>query len=136
MGEVKLLGRFFFKKPTMKRIVFILLLIFCGAHAQELSESDLLNYINYNSAYYGSSALTQIGTGNSADIQGDTYNVTQVGNNQQFYYTETSLVPSNLNLNIEGNNNYVEVYGNNSILDRMQIEIKGDNRNVIIRNYP
>lgn len=120
----------------MKRFVFILLLSLGCAQAQEISESELLNYINFNMAYYGTASLIQVGNGNTAEIQGNTFNVVQNGENQQFYYTETSLLPSNLNVNIEGNNSYVEVYGNNGILDQMQIEIKGDNRNVIIRNYP
>lgn len=120
-------------KPTL---ILIGLLLFATAKSQSLSESDLLQYISYNSGGMYDTQVIQLGNQNTAVIDAKQISVTQNGDYQQFYYTETSILPSDLNVNIEGTNNYVEVYGNNQIMDNMSINIVGDNRNVIIRNYP
>lgn len=106
------------------------------ANAQNLTESQLLDYISLNSGYITGTQVLQLGNENLAVIDANKVEVTQNGNQQQFYYTETSILPSDLKINVEGNNNYVEVVGNNQILDNVTINIQGDNRNVIIRNYP
>ncbi|NLN32623.1 MAG: hypothetical protein GX159_03390 [Flavobacteriaceae bacterium] len=121
----------------MKTILFVIgILIFGITHSQTISEAELLNYISINSGGVYDTQVIQMGNYNSAEIQAQQISLTQSGEFQQFYYTETSLVPSNLNVNVEGNNNYVEIYGNNQIMDNITINIEGDNRNVIIRNYP
>ena len=84
---------------------------------------------------YGTQVL-QLGNENLAVIDANKIDVTQNGDQQQFYYTETSILPSDFKINVEGNSNYVEVVGNNQIINNMTINIQGDNRNVIIRNYP
>ncbi len=121
-------------KPTL--IIIGFLFTIGNMKAQNLSESQLLNYFSHNSGdVYGTQVL-QFGNENLAIIDANKISVTQNGDNQQFYYNESSLLPSNLNINIEGNNSYVEVVGNNQILDNVTINIEGDNRNVIIRNFP
>lgn len=104
--------------------------------AQNLTESQLLNYISHNSGDLYGTQIIQSGNDNLAIIDANKISVIQNGENQQFYYTETSIIPSALNVNVEGNNNYVEIFGNNQIMDNFTINIEGDNRNVIIRNYP
>lgn len=104
--------------------------------SQTLNESDLLNYISFNSSDTQSSLVIQAGNQNLASIEGTGVSLTQTGNNQSFYYTETSILPSNLQINMQGENNYVEIFGNNQVLDNVTINISGDNRNITIRNYP
>lgn len=121
-------------KPTL--LIIIGLMLFASAKSQSLSESDLLQYISHNTGGMYGTQVIQLGNQNTAVVDATQISVIQNGDYQQFYYTETSILPSDLNVNIEGTNNYVEVYGNNQIMDNMSINIVGDNRNVIIRNYP
>ncbi|HLV24066.1 MAG TPA: hypothetical protein VKY36_04740 [Moheibacter sp.] len=121
-------------KPTLILIGTILSLSW--ANAQNITETQLLHYIqSTNTAMYGTQVL-QLGNENLAVIDANKIEVTQNGDQQQFYYTETSILPSDFKINVEGNSNYVEVVGNNQIINNMTINIQGDNRNVIIRNYP
>ena len=121
----------------MKTILIIsALLVLNIGKAQTLSESDLLYYFSLNLNGINATNVSQIGNENYAQIQASQISLNQIGDNQQFYYTESSLLPSNFNVNVEGHNTYVEIIGNNQILDNMTINIQGDNRNVIIRNYP
>src|SRR5690606_26005860 len=99
------------------------------ANAQNITETQLLHYIqSTNTAMYGTQVL-QLGNENLSVIDANKIEVTQNGDQQQFYYTETSILPSDFKIN-------VEVVGNNQIINNMTINIQGDNRNVIIRNYP
>ena len=120
----------------MKTILIIsALLVLSIGKAQTISESDLLYYFSLNSNGIIGTSAQQIGNENYAQISAGQISVNQIGDNQQFYYSESSILPSNFNVNIEGSNTYVEIIGNNQILDNMTINIQGDNRNVIIRNY-
>ncbi|HUH35662.1 MAG TPA: hypothetical protein VL022_07525 [Moheibacter sp.] len=105
-------------------------------HAQELKESELINYISNHADPTVSTQILQLGNNNTANIDGRSLNLIQQGNDQQFTYIETSLIPSELNVHVEGHNNQVEIIGNNQIMDQATINIQGDNRNVLIRNYP
>lgn len=142
MGEVNLKDSSFFKNQlfkisVMKTIAFIMLTLSIGfgkVHAQELTEAQLLEFITFNNMNNGTQVL-QLGNYNQATVKGKQLNLNQIGDSQDFYYTETSIIPSDFQINIEGNENYVEIYGNNQILDKISINIIGDNRNVIIRNY-
>ena len=121
----------------MKAIIILIgILLFGMSKSQNLSEADLLNYISNNSGGLYGTQVIQMGNFNTAEIEASKISLSQSGDYQQFYYTETSILASDLNVNIEGTNNYVEIYGNNQIMDNITINIKGDNRNVIIRNYP
>ena len=122
-------------KPTILILIGTILSL-SWANAQNITETQLLNYIqSNNTGMYGTQVL-QLGNENLAVIDANKIDVTQNGDQQQFYYTETSILPSDFKINVEGNSNYVEVVGNNQIINNMTINIQGDNRNVIIRNYP
>ena len=120
----------------MKLLLIIFGLLFAfTAKSQEISERDLMAYISMNSGGMYETQVIQMGNQNTAVIDANSISVTQTGDLNQFYYTESSILPSDLNINIEGTNNYVEVFGNNQILDGLTITIQGDDRNVIINNY-
>lgn len=104
--------------------------------SQIASESELLQYISMNTGGIYDTQVLQMGDQNLAVVNAKQISVTQTGDFQQFYYNETSILPSDLNVNVEGQNSYVEIYGNNQIMNDITINIQGDNRNVIIRNYP
>jgi|AntDeeMinimDraft_5_1070356.scaffolds.fasta_scaffold00357_18 hypothetical protein len=110
-----------------------------GSQQSTLSEINerqelLNNYFNTNKNASDTNVM-QIGNYNSAYIDGNKIKLNQQGQDQSFYYYETSILPSDLNVNVEGINTSVEIFGNNQILNRATINIKGNDRSVIIRNY-
>ena len=95
-------------------------------------ETLMLNALNNTQGTY----VVQTGNYNEVTIEAQQMQVNQTGDHQLLYYTETSkLEPSNMNINMEGANNYIEIYGNNSIMENMSINVQGNDRSVIIRNY-
>lgn len=95
-------------------------------------ETLMLNTLNITQGTY----IVQTGNYNQVAIESQQMQVNQAGDYQHLYYTETSkLEPSNMNINMEGANNYIEIYGNNSIMENMSINVQGNDRSVIIRNY-
>lgn len=82
------------------------------------------------------SQVIQTGDNNLVNVESKQMHIQQTGEQQLLYYTETSkLIPSNLNVNMEGINNYIEIYGNNSIIENMSINLQGNDKSIIIRNY-
>lgn len=95
-------------------------------------ETLMLNVLNATSGTY----VVQTGNYNQVDIESKEMQVNQAGDYQLLYYTETSkLEASNMNINMEGANNYIEIYGNNSIMENISINVQGNDRSVIVRNY-
>lgn len=95
-------------------------------------ETLMLNALNNTQGTH----VVQTGNYNEVTIESQQMQVNQTGDHQLLYYTETSkLEPSNMNINMEGVNNYIEIYGNNSIMENMSINVQGNDRSVIIRNY-
>lgn len=124
----------------------ILILFFCivfsasigFVHGQNtLSESDLMAFISMNQSNFSNpgTVVIQEGNQNHAEIRGNQATVVQLGESHHFYYQESTLTPSNLQVNMEGENNYMEIIGNNQIMDNMSINLTGDNRSIIIRNF-
>lgn len=133
----------------MKNIVLKICVLFCTitSSAQQFEnlaiadlkkeqpqhlETIMLQRINSTNA----NQVVQIGDYNVVNVESQQIQVQQTGEHQLLYYTETSkLTPSNLNVNMEGVNNYIEVYGNNSIMENMTINHQGNDKSIIIRNY-
>lgn len=137
----------------MKRIsfIFFFLAIASALHAQQktnpkqtrdkvtevqkaaYTESMLLQYMRTNGS--GVQVL-QLGDHNVVNAEANQLQVSQVGNQQSLYFTKSSkLQPSNINVNMQGANNYIEIQGNNSITENMTINMSGNERSLIIRNY-
>lgn len=96
------------------------------------SESTLLSSMQQSLG----TQILQIGNNNNIEIEAKQMEVKQFGENQSLYYTETSkLQESNMNIQMEGVNNYIEVYGNNTIMENMQINVSGNDKSIIVRNY-
>lgn len=133
----------------MKNIVLKICVLFCTItssaqqyenlaivdHKKEQTqhlEAIMLQRINSSQG----SQVVQIGDYNAVNVESQQMQVQQTGEHQLLFYTETSkLTPSNLNVNMEGVNNYIEVYGNNSIMENMTINHQGNDKSIIIRNY-
>lgn len=105
------------------------------SHGQEISERDLIQFISNNSGL-NITQVIQVGNFNHADVAANSINVVQAGTNQEFYFQESSHNPSNINIEMKGTNNYLEILGSNSIMENMKINLDGDYRSIIINNYP
>src|SRR5690606_26080248 len=65
-----------------------------------------------------------------------TVTLMQDGNNHNLFYSNPFAVESqNLQVQQQGNNQSVELFGNNSISDKMIIKMQGENQNITIRNF-
>lgn len=133
----------------MKNIVLKICVLFCTitSSAQQYENLAIVDYKKEQTQHLetimlqrinstNANQVVQIGDYNLVNVESQQVQVQQTGEHQLLYYTETSkLTPSNLNVNMEGVNNYIEVYGNNSIMENMTINHQGNDKSIIIRNY-
>ncbi|AMC11945.1 hypothetical protein Lupro_12000 [Lutibacter profundi] len=151
------------KKYSYITVVFYIIISFCYSKsvAQEVSSNlNERNYIltqiqlNNNpslilenkiyseaelSAQNSSIKLNQIGNYNQIDIKADVTDsqlVNQIGNQNNYtfinYYNNT---PSNFDITQLGNANFLQIYGENSIIKNLKIVQKSNAKTIIIRNY-
>ncbi|WP_456379516.1 hypothetical protein [Lutibacter sp.] len=83
--------------------------------------------------------LNQIGNYNQIDIKADVTDsqlVNQFGNENNYtfinYFNNT---PSKFDITQQGNGNFLQIYGENSIIKNLKIVQKSNFKTVIIRNY-
>lgn len=84
--------------------------------------------------------LSQNGSQNFVNLSVNVHkvygNVIQSGDNN--FYTESTYGPSQqvtLNLEQNGDNLYLERYGANSIGNKLNLKMTGDNKTIIVRNF-
>ena len=81
---------------------------------------------------------SQIGNENSIfvyDSNGKNLQILQQGNYNSTLYINVGNKETDLQINSIGNNNYVDITGNNSNSEGMKIRIKGNDKMIFIRNY-
>ena len=86
----------------------------------------------------GFNQVLQIGNGNDVKIYDSNpkqVSISQIGNENQTLYINTSNAPSAATINTKGNSNYVDMVGSNSISENMKININNSNMIIFIRNY-
>lgn len=83
--------------------------------------------------------LNQVGSNNQIDVKSnlnDSQGVNQVGDNNHYqfinYYNNS---PSNFNILQQGNSNSLQIYGENSIINNINIIQKSNFKTLIIKNY-
>ena len=85
------------------------------------------------------SNIIQMGDANNAELflnAKTNISVKQLGDYNSLYFnnsftdTETKTA-----VTTQGNNNIIDVTGSNSISDGLQIQVKGDNKTIFMRNY-
>ncbi len=85
------------------------------------------------------SNIIQMGDANNTELSLNTktnISVKQLGDYNSLYFnnsftdtqTKTAIIT-------QGNNNIIDVTGSNSISDGLQIQVKGDNKTIFMRNY-
>lgn len=106
------------------------------SQTQGITEADLMVFMTMTTTEMTTgNKVLQLGNQNHAEIRGTNLSVSQEGDSQHFYYQEATLTPSNVQVEMIGQDNYVEILGNNNITENMSIKVNGDYRSVIIRNY-
>ena len=86
------------------------------------------------------SSINQVGNNNKSYIDLNTSElatvVLQLGNNNriahQNYFRENSIINT---IEQQGNNQNLEISGSNSLLENMQIQMRGDSQSIIIRSF-
>lgn len=125
------------------------ILIFCmiiPLHAQEIdwdkvNSNTILNLVTKQSTDQntGYSNIIQIGDNNNAELSlnSRTYiTVKQLGDFNALYFMNSFTDKSTKTaITAQGNNNIIDVIGSNSISDGIQINVKGDNKAIFMRNY-
>ena len=90
---------------------------------QKSSEIRLMQYGNENFAEIKANSKTQLSA-----LQFGDYNYLNFDNAFQKDQAKSTITT-------QGNNNIIDVVGSNSISDKMQIHLKGDNMTIFMRNF-
>lgn len=115
-------------------------------HAQEidwdkLNSNTVFNLISRQtidqSSYY--SDIIQVGNNNNAELSLNartSITVKQLGDyNALFFINSFTDKETQTAITAQGSNNIIDITGSNSISDGIQINVKGDNKTVFMRNY-
>ncbi len=141
-------------------IFYVMVSFYCSkSSAQEITSNErnyILNQIQLNNnpslilenkpyseaellVQSSSIELNQIGNYNQIDIKADVTDsqlVNQFGNQNNYtfinYYNNT---PSKFDITQQGNGNFLQIYGENSIIKNLKIVQKSNAKTIIIRNY-
>lgn len=135
----------------MKKITIILSLICCHCYLSAQEDNQMFANLNSENIWEtldkehlsvnleNIAITTQLGDNNliirQAEI--DASKFSQNGDGNQLYLTNyySGGEPTNMTGRINGDNNYVEILGVNSVADNLQINITGNDKTVIVRNY-
>lgn len=85
------------------------------------------------------SSVIQIGNANQADLMLNSKTniiIQQLGDQNSIYFNNAfTEKETKATISTQGYNNIVDVTGSNSISDKLQLTIKGENMTVFMRNY-
>ncbi|RQO41455.1 hypothetical protein DBR39_02135 [Chryseobacterium sp. KBW03] len=107
----------------------------------KVNSNTILNLIarqQIDQSSYGSNII-QIGDYNNAELSLNAHTnivVKQLGDFNTLYFINSFTdKETKAAVTAQGNNNIIDVTGSNSISDGIQINVKGDNKTVFMRNY-
>lgn len=128
-------------------IIAILVSFSMNAQSIDFSQINSLNALNIISTsnkdlseFLSKSSVTQLGNNNSALIY-DKSKRSDLMIRQTGDFNTTLMTNTNPNLenkqkvNIEGDNNYIDITGNNSNSKEMQINLKTNDKMIFVRHY-
>ncbi|MCZ2085538.1 MAG: hypothetical protein LC112_14820 [Flavobacteriales bacterium] len=128
-------------------IIAILVSFSMNAQSIDFSQINSLNALNIISTsnkdlseFISKSSVTQLGNNNSALIY-DKSKRSDLMIRQTGDFNTTLMTNTNPNLenkqkvNIEGDNNYIDITGNNSNSKEMQINLKTNDKMIFVRHY-
>ncbi|WP_336960832.1 hypothetical protein [Chryseobacterium contaminans] len=130
---------------TLRWSVFALCMVL-PLQAQEIdwdkvNSNTILNLINRQNMEMnaGYSNIIQVGDYNNAELSLNNrtiITVKQLGDYNALYFINSFAdKETKAAIITQGSNNIIDVTGSNSISDGIQINVKGDNRTVFMRNY-
>lgn len=122
------------------------LFIFLSVKSQQIewdqiNSNTILNVIASQNSDQGISYsnVIQIGEANNAELSLNSktnISVKQLGDYNSLYFNNSfSDAATKTAITTQGNNNIIDVTGSNSISDGLQIQVKGDNKTIFVRNY-
>ena len=115
--------QFSFENINSNNVLNILSELFIASENQRISEVNMIQYGNHNFAEIHPNSRTEL-----TALQFGDYNFLNFDNSFSKNSTKTIITA-------EGNNNIIDVTGSNSISDKMQIQVKGDNKTIFVTNY-
>ncbi|KMQ60349.1 hypothetical protein ACM46_19035 [Chryseobacterium angstadtii] len=99
---------------------------------------DLVAKQQTEQGLYGS-AVIQMGDYNNAELSLNAktnMTVQQLGDYNTLYFINSFTdKETKTAVTTQGNNNIIDITGSNSVSDGMQINVKGDNKTIFMRNY-
>ncbi|WP_083206571.1 hypothetical protein [Chryseobacterium sp. CBo1] len=129
----------------MKLISSVALLAFFFAKSQQIdwnkiNSNTIMDVISIqNTTQNNSSVVAQIGNMNNTELNVSSKTniiVQQLGDQNSIYFNNAfTEKETKAAVTVQGYNNIVDVTGSNSISNGMEINVKGDNKTVFVRNY-
>lgn len=122
----------------------LLLFMMLPLHAQntdwdKINSNTIFNMITMQNMDQDLSHVIQIGDFNNAELSLNARTsiaVKQLGDYNTLYFINSFTdKETKTSITTQGNNNIIDVTGSNSISEGMQINMKGDNKTVFMRNY-
>lgn len=99
---------------------------------------DLISRQQTEQGLYGSTVI-QLGDYNNAELSLNAKTniaVQQLGDYNTLYFINSFTdKETKTAVTAQGNNNIIDITGSNSVSDGMQINVKGDNKTIFMRNY-
>lgn len=99
---------------------------------------DLISRQQTEQGLYGSTVI-QMGDYNNAELSLNAKTniaVQQLGDYNTLYFINSFTdKETKTAVTAQGNNNIIDITGSNSVSDGMQINVKGDNKTIFMRNY-
>lgn len=122
------------------------LLLFISVKSQQIdwdkiNSNSVLNIIAAQSPDQATSYsnIIQMGNGNNAELSINAktdITVKQLGDyNTLLFVNSFTDAEAKTAVTTQGNNNIIDITGSNSVSDGLQINVKGDNKTIFMRNY-
>jgi len=140
----------FIQKNIMKNLILILLVFFYypflsqNLTFSEINSKNILNLLNAesikNSEQGSKTAVIQIGDNNKANVYDRSKKsdlmIRQTGDFNTTLMTNTNpQIENKQKVSVEGNNNYIDITGNNSNSKEMQINLKTNDKMIFVRHF-
>ena len=134
----------------MKNLILILLVFFYypflsqNLTFSEINSKNILNLLNAesikNSEQGSKTAVIQIGDNNKANVYDRSKKsdlmIRQTGDFNNTLMTNTNPeIENKQKVSVEGNNNYIDITGNNSNSKEMQINLKTNDKMIFVRHF-
>lgn len=134
----------------MKNLILILLVFFYypflsqNLTFSEINSKNILNLLNAesikNSEQGSKTAVIQIGDNNKANVYDRSKKsdlmIRQTGDFNNTLMTNTNPeIENRQKVSVEGNNNYIDITGNNSNSKEMQINLKTNDKMIFVRHF-